>query len=208
MAAGKDGFMHSIDLASGKVAWKTAVTTIDNIDAPLTVAGTHFCPGTAGGVEWNGPAYSAATNLLYVNSVDWCSLVKLDPKPVKFEPGKPFVGSTNGFGTMDEKKQGWVTAIDADTGAVRWKYQSATPMVAGLAATGSGLLVTADLNGDLLVFDAGSGNVLHRMATKQPGGGGVITYSQAGQQRIAMAAGLDSRIMGVKGQPTVLIFGL
>jgi PQQ-dependent dehydrogenase (methanol/ethanol family) len=208
VAAGKDGFMHSIDLASGKVAWKTPVTTIDNIDAPLTVAGTHFCPGTAGGVVWNGPAYSTATNLLYVNSIDWCSLVKLDPKPVKFEPGKPFVGSTNGFGTMDEKKQGWVTAVDADTGAVRWKYQSATPMVAGLAATSSGLLVTADLNGDLLVFDANSGNVLHRMATKQPGGGGVITYSQAGQQRIAMAAGLDSPIMGVKGQPTVLVFGL
>ena len=117
---------------------------------------------------WNGPAYSAASNLLFVNSVDWCTVVKLDSKPPKFEAGKPFVGSSNGFGTMDPMKKGWVTAVDADTGDVRWKFQSTTPMLAGLAATASGLLVTADLNGDLLVFDAATGNVLQRIPTKQP----------------------------------------
>ncbi len=208
VAAGKDGFMHAVDPASGKEVWKTPVTTIDNIDAPLTVAGTHFCPGTAGGVEWNGPAYSAVSNLLFVNSVDWCTLIKLDPKPPRFEPGKSFVGSSNGFGTNDQKKQGWVTAVDADTGAVRWKFQSATPMVAGLAATASGLLVTADLNGDVLAFDAATGNLHRRIETKQPVGGGVITYQTAGQQRIALAAGLESRIFGTTGQPTVLVFGI
>jgi outer membrane protein assembly factor BamB len=85
-------------------------------------------------------------------------------------------------------------------------------MVAGLVATASGLLVTADLNGDLLAFDATTGTLLHRMATKQPVGGGVISYQltnqTAGQQRIAVAAGLESRIFEVKGQPTVLVFGL
>ncbi|HEY7335847.1 MAG TPA: PQQ-binding-like beta-propeller repeat protein [Bryobacteraceae bacterium] len=208
MAAGKDGFLHAIDISSGKVAWKTPVTTIDNIDAPLTPKGTHFCPGTAGGVEWNGPAYSPVTNLLYVNSVDWCAEVKLDTKPPKFEAGKPFVGSANGFGTMDEKQQGWLTAVDADTGSVRWKFQSATPMVAGVLVTASGLAVTGDLKGDLLAFDAATGNQLHRIETHQPVGGGVIAYQQAGKQRIAAAAGLDSIVMRTKGQPTVLVFGL
>jgi glucose dehydrogenase len=100
MAAGKDGYLHAIDLASCKVAWKTAVTTIDNVEAPLTVEGTHFCPGATGGVLWNGPAYSAITNLVYVNSLDWCSTLKMDPKLPTFEEGKQFLGSANNFGVQ------------------------------------------------------------------------------------------------------------
>ena len=209
MAAGKDGFLHAIDLAVGKVAWKTPVTTIDNIDAPLTAAGTHFCPGTAGGVEWNGPAFSSDTNLVFVNSTDWCTTIKMDPKPLKFEVGKPFIGSSNGFGTMDDSpKGGWVTAVDADSGAVKWKFKAATPMVGGVIATASGLVMTADLNGDFFAFEAATGNVAHKMSTGQPVGGGVITYEQGGQQRVALAAGLDSRIFRTSGQPQILVFGL
>lgn len=101
MAAGKDGFLHAIDIAAGKVAWKTPVTTIENVDAPVTQEGTHFCPGTAGGVLWNGPAYSPATNLVYVNSVDWCTMLKLDSNLPEFEEGKNFLGSANAFGDKD-----------------------------------------------------------------------------------------------------------
>ena len=36
------------------------------------------------------------------------------------------------------KAQGWLTAIDAATGAVRWKYRSARPMVGGGTATAAG----------------------------------------------------------------------
>ena len=208
IATGKDGYMHAIDIAAGKIAWKTAVTTIENADAPITVQGTHFCPGTAGGVEWNGPAYSGATNLLFVNSVDWCSTLRIDPNKPKYEEGKPYLGSANAFGDKDDRRLGWVTAVDADTGVVRWRYQAATPMLAGIVATASGLVVTADMNGDLLAFEAGTGKLLHRIATKQPAGGGIITYQIGGHQRIAMATGLEDRIFDSHGQPVVLVFGL
>ena len=208
MAAGKDGFLHAIDIASGKVAWKTPVTTIENIEAPITPEGTHFCPGTAGGVEWNGPTYSANTNLVYVNSVDWCNTLKLDTKLPEFEAGKQFLGTANAFGEHDPRKAGWLTAVDADSGEVKWKYAASTPMVAGIAVTASGLVMTADLNGDFLVFDASTGKVLHKIATKQPAGGGVITYQSGGKQRVAMATGMENRIMATHGQPVVLVFGL
>ena len=208
MAAGKDGFLHSIDITGGKVAWKTPVTTIENTDAPVTPEGTHFCPGTAGGVQWNGPAYSPATNFVYVNSVDWCSTLKLDSKLPEFEDGKQFLGSANAFGDKDARKLGWVTAVDADSGVVRWRNQMATPMVAGIAVTASGLVMTADLNGDFVAYDAASGKLVHRIATKQPGGGGVITYQSGGKQRIGVAAGLEDRILDSHGQPVVLVFGL
>ena len=208
MAAGKDGFLHAIDIAGGTIAWKTPVTTIENIEAPLTAEGTHFCPGTAGGVQWNGPRYSAATNLVYVNSVDWCSTLKLDDKLPEFELGKQFLGSANGFGQKDARRAGWVTAVDADTGAVRWRYEAPAPLVAGAAVTASGLMLTADLDGNFVAFDAASGKLLHRIATQQPGGGGVITYQVGGKQRIAVATGLLDNIMQTKGEPAVVVYGL
>jgi len=208
MAAGKDGILHGIDITSKKVVWNTPVTTIQNVEAPLTREGTHFCPGTAGGVEWNGPVFSSSTNLVYVNSVDWCTTLKLDDELPVFEAGKQFLGSANGFGDKDARKLGWVTAVDADTGAVRWRQQTATPMVAGVAITASGLVLTGDLNGDFLMFDAATGKVLHRISTKQPIGGGVVTYQADGRQRIAIAAGMDNNIFQTRGEPVVIVFGL
>jgi alcohol dehydrogenase (cytochrome c) len=208
MAGGKDGYLHAIDIAMGKVVWKTPVTSIVNAEAPLTPEGTFFCPGAAGGVEWNGPAFSPNTNLVYVNAVDWCSTVKIDTKPPVFEPGKQFLGTTNGFGVYDARKAGWVTAIDADTGYVRWRQETAGPMVAGIAVTASGLVITGDLNGDFMVFDAATGKILHRVQTKQPIGGGVVTYQAGGKQFVGVAAGLTDAIMQTKGQPVVIVFGL
>jgi len=207
MAPGKDGYLHAIDIGAGKVAWKTPVTTIENIDVPVSTGGTHFCPGPTGGVLWNGPAYSSKTNLVYVNSVDWCATLKLDSKLPTFKPGENFLGSANAFGEHDARKAGWVTAVDADTGAVRWRYEASTPMVAGLLATATGLLFTGDLAGDVMAFDAGSGKLLHRIMTRQPAGGGVISYQAGGKQRIAVATGMENRILATHGQPVVLVFG-
>jgi len=208
MAAGKDGFLHGIDIESGKVAFKVPVTTIDNIEAPLTPEGTHFCPGTSGGVQWNGPAYSPVTNLVFVNSVDWCSTIKLDPKLPEFGEDKQFLGSAQGFCCKDKRKVGWVHAVDADSGSVKWKFENNAPLVAGIAVTASGLVFTGDLNGDFLAFDAATGKILHKISTGQPIGGGVITYQAGGQQRIAVAAGMDNRIFDTQGKPVVLVYGL
>lgn len=143
-----------------------------------------------------------------MNSIDWCSTLKLDSKLPAFKPGENFLGSANAFGDHDARKVGWVTAVDADTGAVRWRFQTSTPMVAGLLATASGLVFTADLQGDLLAFDAESGRVLHRIPTRQPAGGGVIAYQAGGKERIGVAAGMENRILATRGQPVVLVFGL
>ena len=208
MAAGKDGYLHAIDTDSKTVAWKTPITSIVNVDAPLSPDGTFFCPGTAGGVLWNGPAFSPETNLVFVNSIDWCTTLKLDTKAPVFETDKQFLGSANAFGEKDERKKGWITAVDADTGVVRWRRETAEPMVAGIAVTGAGLVFTAGLDGDFLVLDAATGKVLRRMPMKQPTGGGVVTYQVEGKQRIGVAAGLENTILQTKGNPVVIVYGL
>jgi alcohol dehydrogenase (cytochrome c) len=86
---------------------------------------------------------------------------------------------------------GWLTAIDADTGRLRWKYKSPTPMLAAVTPTAGGVVFTGDLNGDVLALDASKGSVLWRNSTGAALGGGVITYQTGGHQRVAVAAGMS-----------------
>jgi hypothetical protein len=90
------------------------------------------------GGEGEDHTYSPPVNLLFVPAIDWATTIKLgDPSTLKKEPGKPFIGSANAFGDQDPKDQrfGHLTAVDADSGEVRWKYDTDTPMVAAVTPT-------------------------------------------------------------------------
>ena len=69
-------------------------------------------------------------------------------------------------------------------------------MISGIVVTSAGLMMTIDLDGKFLVFDASTGKLLHRIATAQAAGGGVITYQAGAKQRIALATG-DRGLKGV-----------
>ncbi len=210
----KDGLVHLIDRASGKLLSKTATTTIANADAPITTKGTHFCPGLTGGSEWNGAAWHPATRFVYVNSVDWCVTVKLTElanitninAAGKVESGAAAFGGGIPVPDPMAKAYGWTTAIDPATGRARWHIKMATPMIAAVTPTGGGLLFTGDLNGDFLALDATSGKSLYKYDTKNAVAGGVITYSAGGTQYVAAAAGNTSFFAWkVTGKPTLFI---
>ena len=226
-AAGKDGLLYGIDrssvAASGKPAgpplkilYATPVTTRTNVKTALNPATeTRFCPGAQGGSEWNGPGFHPALNLLFVNATDWCTAVKVAaPGTAAGKPGAAWSGSgdpKNPFGRNDpqEKWGGWLTAVDADSGRVRWKYNAPTPLVAAVTPTAGGLVFTGDLNGDMLAFDAETGSILWRDATAAPIGGGIISYQSAGHQHIAVAAGMNSRVWPLKKSTArVVIYSL
>ncbi len=136
----------------GSSRLRDRVSTIENADAPLTGKGARFCPGVNGGVEWNGPSYSPRTNLLYVGSIDWCTTLAThspdQPGKLKGKEALPWTGSnklTAPFGANDSTRRGWLTAIDADNGTIKWRYASPTPIIAGVTATAGDVVFTADL---------------------------------------------------------------
>ena len=76
--APKDGHLYGFDLAANAVLYRTPVTRIENADATFAAGkAVHFCPGSTGGAEWNGPAYDPQTNLIMVGEVEWCTTVTL-----------------------------------------------------------------------------------------------------------------------------------
>ena len=110
----------------------------------------RFCPGIQGGNEWNGAAFHPALNTLYTGAVDWCASVQLAEQPSVPSAGAIWFGSAIGEiqGPASEAK-GWITAFDADSGAVRWKFAAPAPVVAGVTPTAGGLVFSADLTGTL-----------------------------------------------------------
>jgi alcohol dehydrogenase (cytochrome c) len=214
LQAGKDGYVYALDRETGAVRWRTAVTRRENVDAPLTAGGTRFCPGVNGGVEWNGPGYSREADAVFVNGIDWCTTVKIAPvSELEGKEGLPWTGSSelrHPFGVPDSVRSGSVTALEAETGAVRWRFPSPTPMVAGVTPTAGGLVFTGDLQGDVLALDAATGAVRWRWATGLPIGGGVVTYRAGGRQYVAVAAGMHAPLTWRLESPPaeVIVFGL
>jgi len=185
--AGKDGLLHVLDRETHKQVYEVPVTTRLNTDVPPTREGLRACPGVLGGVQWNGPAFNPGTNMLYVNAVDWCATF-VKAADARYVEGAMYMGGTVRPEPPD-KSHGWLTAIDASTGAVRWKYESTRPLLAAVTATSANLIFTGELLGDFIALDGKTGEVLYRSNTGGRLNGGVVTYSINGKQYIAVAAG-------------------
>jgi PQQ-dependent dehydrogenase (methanol/ethanol family) len=192
---------------------QTPTTTRANVDVPLSRDfAVHFCPGFQGGVEWNGAAYSPRTDSLFVAAVDWCVNVRLVRKLQVPKPGTLWFGaadSPTGLFDPEDRARGWVSAFDAETGAVRWRFQAPHPMLAGVTPTAGGVVFVADLGGTIYALDQSTGRVAWRESTGEALGGGIVAYSARGRERIAVAAGMKSPIWpGAADRSRILVYGL
>jgi len=200
-AAPKDGHLYGIDLSTDALVYRVPVTKIENADAPFSVdKEVHFCPGIAGGAEWNGPAYDPITNLVLIGETDWCAEVQLETTEQiqGAQAGGPWFGSVmraplDLFGRFDEPGRlwgGWLYAVDADSGVWKWRVRNNYPIVSGVTPTAGGLVFFGDLGGNFYAVDAATGQKLWGQKLGGPLGGGVITYSVGGIQKVAVATGL------------------
>ena len=185
---GKDGVLRTLDKETHEALYEVPVTTQENVDVPVTPEGVHACPGVNGGVLWSGPAYHPGENIIVTPAIDYCN-VYIAAEQADFVPGQLYMG---GAWERDEEWSGWVTAVDAESGAVRWKYHAPMPMIAAVTATAGDLIVTGDLNGNLLFLDAASGDILNSIWTGAPIGGGIVSYEVNGRQYIATNTGESS----------------
>jgi alcohol dehydrogenase (cytochrome c) len=205
--SGKDGLLRMLDRDSRELLYEIPITTRKNVDAEPSVTGAQVCPGLLGGMEWNGPAFNPKAGALFVASVDWCGTFNKLASPPAFELNAHYYG---GSVTPDSRDQarGWLYAIDAGTGTVRWQQQWPTPLVAGVTATSGGVLFTGDLANNFLAIDASDGKTLYRFNTGGSVGGGVISYQLGGKQYVATTSGVVSGFFGGSGTSAVIVFAL
>jgi alcohol dehydrogenase (cytochrome c) len=198
--APKDGHLYGYNLADHALLYHPAVTRVENAEVQFSPdKPVHFCPGSVGGAEWNGPAYDPQTNLILVGEVEWCTTVRVKPenRVLKTNPGQPWSGedSVNPYNVWGKSDPfghwaGWVYAIDADTGQWSWRAKSNYPVQSGVTPTKGGLVFFGDMGGNFYALDAKDG---HKLWSAQFGGaigGGVIAYDAGRGERVAAATGL------------------
>jgi alcohol dehydrogenase (cytochrome c) len=217
-SSGKDGVLRVVDGDTHKVVYSVPFTTQLNSEAPLSNTPIKVCPGILGGDEWNSAAYSPKLSLIVVPSDDlYCSMNQKDQEPPSVEKAntgeKSYFGGPITHGSFTEGR-GRLTGFDAATGKERWRYESPTLLVAGVAVTASNLVFTGEVGGFFDALDAQSGKVLLHMDLGDSVQGGVITYSAHNVQYVAVTSG-DGGVLRketipeiVGGNPTVTLFAL
>ena len=198
--APKDGHLYAFDLSTHQPLYRSAVTRVENADAPFTPGKeVHFCPGSIGGAEWNGPAYDPMNNLIYAGEVEWCTSVRVEPreKILKTKPGTPWSAedSINPYDTWGKQDPfgnwaGWLYAVDADTGQWRWRAKSNYPVQSGVVPTKGGVVFFGDMGGNFYALDAQTGQKLWGAKIGGAIAGGVIDYDAGQGERVAAATGL------------------
>jgi PQQ-like domain/Cytochrome C oxidase, cbb3-type, subunit III len=159
------------------------------------------CPGVQGGAMFTGAAYHPGTGMLYVGMSDHCAYYTKNDKI------KPHGGAVKK--DFSKQPQGWVTAMDGETGDILWQYPAESQVLAGLVPTKSGLLFAGDTHGNLLALDPKSGSVLKRIDVKGALNSGLISYQVDGEQYVAAAVGGPTENPStVAGPLRVSIFGL
>ncbi|MBL6751672.1 MAG: PQQ-binding-like beta-propeller repeat protein [Nevskia sp.] len=204
--AGKDGLLHIVDRITHKVVSKTPVTTVDAKPVMPTPQGVKGCPGVAGGVAWNGPAFDPQLMTIFVGAIDFCTIFKAESGE-KYEQGGFYMGGT--WAPTADPASGWITAVDANSGQVRWKYHTPAPVLAALTPTAGGVVFGGDNAGNFYVFNSATGEVVKKVETGGSLSGGVISYESAGKQYVAFTAGNVSRTLyGALGRPSVVVMAL
>jgi len=206
---GKDGVLRTLDKRTHQPLYETPITTILNADIPVTREGVVACPGVTGGVLWSSPAYHPGEKILLTSSIDYCSRFRA-ANNVRFIPGQLYMG---GNARHEGDMSGWITAVEVESGEVRWKYQTEFPNVAAVTTTAGGLAISGTLAGDLLFFDVATGEVLNSIATGAQIGGGNISYAVDGKQHFAVGSGrgmltIRPPQLGLPRQTSIIVYAL
>ena len=146
--------------------------------------------------NWQAPAYSPRTGLVYVNAVEGKAIYYLTD-----DSAQP--SGYGGTGTGIGPEQRVLHAVDPLTGKPAWKHAypnlENAPSTVGpsILTTATNLLITGDDQKNLIIYSADKGEVLwhHELGANESGG--VISYELDGRQFIVFGAGDSLYAWGV-----------
>jgi alcohol dehydrogenase (cytochrome c) len=144
-------------------------------------------PSFLGGKNQMPMAYSPDTGLFYVPANEWG--MEIWNEPITYKKGAAYLGAGFTIKTIDDKYIGALRAFDPKTGKMEWEVTNNAPLWGGVLTTKGGLVFWGTPEGYLQAADAKTGKILWKFQT----GSGVvappITWSEKGEQYIAVASG-------------------
>lgn len=197
--ANRNGFLYVLDRETGKplmatqmvhkMTWATGINPQtwrpDLLPGnEVTSQGVKTAPAVRGATNWYSTAFSPATRLYYVMTVeDYTIFRKAD---------------NGGFGRYRDPKdpaQKILRAFDIETGKVAWQIAMPGPAennYSGVLSTAGGVLFFGESTGGFAAVDERTGRYLWHFDTHaHPFKGSPMTYMVDGRQYVAIAAGAN-----------------
>jgi glucose dehydrogenase len=151
-----------------------------------TKDGARRLPGANGGVEWSPMAVNPNLGLSYAINLHQPMTYHVESTP--YPKGKLWLGGA--FKVIPAEEQwGNVTAVDYNTGKIRWQVKTPQPMIGGALATAGGLVFAGEGNGHFKAYDAETGAILWKFQAGAGVNAPPASYTIDGKQYIVVAAG-------------------
>ncbi len=190
--AGKTGnvYVHNRDDCS-LIRFSEAMVDQTGMWTLPTAEGAPMLPGANGGVEWSVMAVNPDLNLTYAVNLHQPMTYHVENSP--YPGGKLWLGGA--FKVIPGSEQfGNVTAVDYNTGKIKWQKKTPLPMMGGVLATAGGLVYTGEGDGWFRAYDAENGDVLWSFFAGAGVNAPPAAYSVDGKEYIVVGAGGNTQI--------------
>jgi PQQ-dependent dehydrogenase (methanol/ethanol family) len=194
--ANRNGFFYVLDRTNGKLLlatrmvdtlnWASGIdqkTGVPNLlpANETTVKGSVGCPAVRGATNWYSTAYSPATRLYYVMTVEDCTIYR-----------KADDGGYGRFLDPAHPAQKILRAFNIETGKAVWKIVLTGPVqsnYSGVLSTAGGLVFFGENSGGFAAVDARTGRYVWHFETNHAIKASPMTYTLGGRQYISIASG-------------------
>ncbi|MHA1179506.1 MAG: pyrroloquinoline quinone-dependent dehydrogenase [Alphaproteobacteria bacterium] len=156
-----------------------------------TAEGAKMLPGANGGVEWSPMAINPDLGLTYAVNLHQPMTYHVESSP--YPGGKLWLGGA--FKVIPGSDQfGNVSAVDYNTGKIKWQKKTPQPMMGGALATAGGLVFTGEGNGWFRAYDAENGDVLWSFFAGAGVNAPPAAYEVDGKEYIVVGAGGNTQL--------------
>ena len=202
---GKTGHVYVHDRRDcSLVRFSEAMVPQENMWVLPTAEGARMLPGANGGVEWSPMAINPELGLTYAMNLHQPMTYHVESSA--YPAGKLWLGGA--FKVIPSEAQwGNLTAVDYNTGKIRWKVKTEQPMIGGVLTTAGGLVFTGEGNGFFKAYDAETGSILWKFQAGAGVNAPPASYTVEGKQYIVVAAGGNTQLNYKRGN-NILAFTL
>jgi alcohol dehydrogenase (cytochrome c) len=200
IGAGKIGHVYVHDRKDCRlIRFSEATVVQENVWAVPTPEGTRMLPGMFGGVA-SPLVVDPILGLAYALNIHRPTTYHVESTP--YPGGRLWMGGT-WKAIPGEEMSGNVTAVDYNTGKIRWQVKTSLPMVGGALATAGGLLFAGESDGWFRAYDAATGKVLWSFFAGAGVNAPPASYSVDGKQYIVVAAGGNTNLPFKRGNDII-----
>jgi len=198
---GKTGHIYVHDAKDcSLIRFLEAMVPQENMWVLPTKDGARMLPGANGGVEWSPLATNPSLGLAYAINLHQPMTYHVESSA--YPAGKLWLGGA--FKIIPTEEQwGNVTAVDYNTGKIKWQVKTQQPMIGGILATAGGLVFTGESNGQFEAFDAETGAALWKFQAGAGVNAPPSSYTVDGKQYVVVAAGGNAQVDSKRGNSII-----